>query len=114
MNATGLAGPSHELVRDPGHRRDDDGHLVAGVDFAPDASGDALDVLDIGDRSAAEFLNNSAHDPLERSAETLSARLLCCRFESAAAYSIFCATACSPGGLGNGEDRKGGCPGYHR
>src|SRR5262245_18314389 len=66
MNAARLARPSDELNAEAGHRRDDDGHLVAGINIVSDASGYVLDALDIGYRSAAEFLNNSAHDLLEK------------------------------------------------
>ena len=61
MQAARLARPVDQLVGHSGHRRDDDGHLVAGVDFALDAPRDVLDPRDIGDRGAAELLNDARH-----------------------------------------------------
>ena len=48
MNAARLPRPLDELVGDPGHRGDDDSHLVSGIDFVSDPPSNVLDVGDIG------------------------------------------------------------------
>jgi hypothetical protein len=48
MNAARLARPLDELVGDPGHRGDDDSHLVSSIDFASDPLSNVLDVGDAG------------------------------------------------------------------
>ena len=58
----GLAHPGDQLVGGAGHGRDDDGHLVAGVDLALDVARDIADALDVGDRRAAEFHDHGRHD----------------------------------------------------
>src|SRR5215472_16191462 len=55
-----------ELVRHPRHRRDDDCHLVPGVDFALDPPGNIFNPVDIGERGAAKFLNYATHVLLGR------------------------------------------------
>ena len=50
-----------QLVGGAGHGRDDDGDLVAGIDFAFDLARDILDAVDVGDRGAAEFQNDPRH-----------------------------------------------------
>jgi hypothetical protein len=59
-----LAAPGHQPIGCPGHGRDHDRHLMAGVDLALDVSRDIVDVLDIGNRSAAEFHNQAGHGGL--------------------------------------------------
>ena len=46
----------------PGHGRDHDRHLVAGVDLALDVARDVADALDVGDRRAAELHHQKRHD----------------------------------------------------
>src|SRR5215471_2936498 len=65
MQAARVARPIDELVGGPCHCRHDHCHLTAAVDFPLDAPRDVLDPRDIGDRGAAEFLNNARHAPLE-------------------------------------------------
>src|SRR6516162_2298529 len=66
MHEARLARPIDKLVRNSRHCRDDDSHLVSGVDFAPDPLGNVLDAIDIGERGAAEFLNYAIHTSLDR------------------------------------------------
>ena len=56
-----LAGPIDQMVGDAGHGGNHDGHLVAGVDLRLHVLGHGLDTADVGDRSAAEFLNDACH-----------------------------------------------------
>ena len=51
-----------ELVRHAGHGRNDDGHLIPGIDLALDAGRDVTDPVEVGHRGAAEF-HHEAHGP---------------------------------------------------
>lgn len=62
MHRRGVAAPCHQFVGFAGHRRDHHGDVVAGIDLAFDVAGDILDAFDIGDRRAAEFHDEPAHD----------------------------------------------------
>ncbi len=62
-----VAAPGDQLVGDPGHRGDDDRHLMAGVDLALDVARDVADALDVGDRGAAELHHEAGHDGLRTS-----------------------------------------------
>ena len=62
VQGRGLAHPGDQLVGGAGHGRDDDGHLVAGIDLALDVARDVADALDVGDRRAAEFHDHERHD----------------------------------------------------
>ena len=55
------AAPVHELVGLAGHGGDDDRDLMAGVDLAFHMPRDVADAVDVGDRSAAEFENETRH-----------------------------------------------------
>ena len=57
----GLAAPGHQLVGRARHGRDHDGDLMAGVDLALDVARDVADAVDIGDRGAAEFHDETGH-----------------------------------------------------
>jgi len=61
----GIAAPGHELVGHARHGRDDDGHVIAGVDLALDVAGDVADAVEIGDGGAAEFHDEARHDDEE-------------------------------------------------
>ncbi len=75
-------GPVDELVGRAGHRRNDDGNLVAGIDLALDPTGGIRDLVDVGDRRSAEFLNDARHlslvmrYPLHRNACIRDRRLM--------------------------------------
>ena len=56
--------PFDELVGRPGHRGHDDGHFVAGIDFALHAACGIADPLDISNRGPAEFLDDTRHASL--------------------------------------------------
>jgi hypothetical protein len=56
-----LLAPRNELIGGAGHRRDHDGHLIAGVDLALDVARDVADAVEIGDRSSAEFHYEASH-----------------------------------------------------
>src|SRR5436190_86444 len=92
MQKAHLARPADELVGRAGHRRDDDGHLVAGIDLALDAASRIHDVVEVGNRCPAEFLNDARHVtlvmryPLRRNAR-MRDRAACCRGCLGFAYS---------------------------
>ena len=80
--------PGDELVGLAGHRRDDDGDLVAGIDLALDVAGDIADAVDVGDGGAAELHHDARHGKrvsrVERSGlsealEDLARYVPCCR-----------------------------------
>src|SRR5262249_39381531 len=56
-----LAAPADELVSLARHGGDDDGHVVAGIDLALDVPRHVADVLDVGDRGAAELHDEAGH-----------------------------------------------------
>ncbi len=56
-----LLHPGDELIRLAGHGRDDDRDLISGVDLAPHMARDIADALEIGDRGAAEFHDETGH-----------------------------------------------------
>ncbi len=58
----GVGAPGHQLVGLAGHRRDDDGDLMARVDLALHMLRDVADTIDIGDGRTAEFHHEAAHD----------------------------------------------------
>ena len=57
-----LAGERQELVGGAAHGRHHDHHLLALGAGRGDAVGHALDLLDVGDRRAAELLDDDAHE----------------------------------------------------
>ncbi len=58
----GRLAPGDQLIGDAGHRRNHDGDLMAGVDLALDVARDIADAVDIGDRSSAEFHDETGHE----------------------------------------------------
>ncbi|MEY9406343.1 hypothetical protein ABH989_000809 [Bradyrhizobium ottawaense] len=62
VHRRGLGAPGHQLVGFAGHRRDDHGHFVAGVDLTLHMACDVADTFDVGDGCAAEFHHEAAHD----------------------------------------------------
>ncbi len=60
----GRFAPSDELIGRAGHGRDHDGDFVAGIDLALDVTRDVADAVDIGDRGAAEFHDETGHGGL--------------------------------------------------
>ena len=68
MQHAHLARIADQLIGDPGHGRDDDGHFIAGIDFFLDPLSHILDAFNIGDGRAAELLHDTRHFvPLFRS-----------------------------------------------
>jgi len=65
VHGGGFAAPFHQFVGLAGHRRDNDCDIMTAIDLALDVSGDVADAFDIGDRCAAEFHHETAHDELE-------------------------------------------------
>ncbi len=63
LPAAGIRHQSDQVVGDAGHRRDDDGDLVAGGVLALDPRGHRLDAFDVGDGCAAEFHDDARHCP---------------------------------------------------
>ena len=61
MGHGGFAAQLNQPVGLPGHGGDHDQHLIAGLDLALDAAGDAADPLDPGHRGAAEFHHDAGH-----------------------------------------------------
>src|SRR6202011_1683350 len=59
-----LPGPGRELVGGPGHRRDDDGNLIAGIDLPLDPACGVADPREVGARGSAEFLDDTRHASL--------------------------------------------------
>ena len=53
--------PVDQLVGLAGHGRDDDRHLVAGIDLAFDMPGNVVDAFEIGDGGTAEFHHDASH-----------------------------------------------------
>ena len=60
----GRFAPSDELIGRAGHGRNDDGDFVPGIDLALNVARDVADTVDIGDRGAAEFHNETGHGGL--------------------------------------------------
>ena len=56
-----LMRPGGQLVGHAGHRRDDDADLIARPDRRLDALRHGLDAVDVGERRAAELLDDSGH-----------------------------------------------------
>ena len=57
-----VVGEAHEVVGGLAHRRDDHDDVVAVAAGAHDVLGDGADAVGIGDRRAAELLDEQAHD----------------------------------------------------
>jgi hypothetical protein len=62
VHRRGFAAPVDQFIGLAGHRRDDDGDVVAGIDLALDVTGDVADAFDVGDGRAAEFHHEATHD----------------------------------------------------
>ncbi len=56
-----LAAPFDQSIGRARHRRDHDGHFMAGIDLALDVLRDIADAVDIGDRRSAEFHDETSH-----------------------------------------------------
>ncbi len=56
-----LAHPGDELVGGAGHRRDDNGDVVAALDLALDLGRRIADALEVGERGPAEFHDQARH-----------------------------------------------------
>ena len=57
-----VVGEAHEVVGGLAHRRDHDHDVVARAAGAHDVLGDGPDAIGVGDRGAAELLDEQAHD----------------------------------------------------
>ena len=57
-----LSRPLDQLIGHARHGGDDDGHVVAGIDFALDVACHVADAVKIGDRRSAEFHHQTSHD----------------------------------------------------
>ena len=57
-----VVGEAHEVVGGLAHRRDHDDDVVAVAPGAHDVVGDGPDAVGVGDRGAAELLDEQAHD----------------------------------------------------
>jgi hypothetical protein len=62
MHRRRLAAPFHQFVGFTRHRRHHHGDVMAGIDLALDMMRDVADAVDTGDRCAAEFHHEAAHD----------------------------------------------------
>ena len=62
MHRRRLAAPFHQFIGFAGHRRHHHGDVMAGIDLALDMPRDIADSVDTGDRRAAEFHHEAAHD----------------------------------------------------
>jgi len=54
--------PANQFVGFARHRGHDNSNLIAGIDLGFHPARDILDFLDIGDRSAAKFHDNTGHE----------------------------------------------------
>ncbi len=63
----GRLDPADQLVGLARHGRDDDDHVIAALDLAPDLLGGVRDAVEVGHRGAAEFHHEKRHPaPLSR------------------------------------------------
>ena len=61
MHRTDVARPGHQLVRGPGHCRNNHRHLMPGINLGLHPCRDIANAIEVADRGATKFLNNERH-----------------------------------------------------